>query len=70
MQEAITRKDVETMKGYRDILNSTLFASKYVSSESLGEMVKSKSIPRQIEAEVFIPVNAQKSGFWALRYVE
>ena len=69
VQESITRKDAKAVKSYRDTLNSTLFASKFVSSRSLGEMVKSKSIPRQIEAEVFIPASAGKRGFQAIRYV-
>ena len=69
VQEAISRNDPDTLKSYRDTLNSSLFASKFVSSHSLGEMVKSKTVPRHIEAEAFIPASSKNRGFWAVRYV-
>lgn len=44
VQDAIVNEDFEVLKRCRDTLNGTLFASKFISSLSLGEMVKSKSI--------------------------
>ena len=70
VQEAISRNDPETLQSYRDTLNSSLFASKFVSSHSPGEMVKSKSIPGHIEAEAFIPASSKNRGFWAVKYVD
>lgn len=70
VQDAIDNEDFEVLKRCRDTLNGTLFASKFISSLSLGEMVKSKSIPRQIEVEAFMPSSAGARGFWAIRYFD